>query len=91
MSQKKKKKKKDNVKTPDTIFYYAYWAYQIVFFWLVINIILGVMSCHDHLRWIFSYTQIFLRIPTAYTQASFAISCHAYRFYAYNIADMIMA
>ena len=56
-------KTKHNVKTPDTIFYYAYWAYQIVFFCLVINIILGVMSCHDHLRWICSYTLIFREYP----------------------------
>ena len=56
-------KTKHNVKTPDTIFCYAYWAYQIVFFCLVINIILGVMSCHDHLRWICSYTLIFREYP----------------------------
>ena len=56
-------KTKHNVKTPDTIFYYAYWAYQIIFFCLVINIILGVMSCHDHLRWICSYTLIFREYP----------------------------
>ena len=54
---------KHNVKTPDTIFYYTYWAYQIVFFCLVINIILGVMSCHDHLRRICSYTLIFREYP----------------------------
>ena len=36
---------------------------QIVFFCLVINIILGVMSCHDHLRWICSYTLIFREYP----------------------------
>ena len=52
-------KAKHNVKTHDTYFYYAYWAYQIVLFSLVINIILGVMSCHDHLRLISSNTLIF--------------------------------
>ena len=34
-----------------------------MFFSLVINIILGVMSCHDHLRWIASYTLIFREYP----------------------------
>ena len=42
--------------------------------------ILGVRSCHDHLSRISSYTMTFSRIPTAYTQACFAISCHAYSF-----------
>ena len=55
-----------------------------------INMILGVVSCHDQLRWISSYTLIFREYPS-YTQACFAISWHAYRFYAHNIADMIMA
>ena len=56
-------KTKHNVKTPDTIFYFPYWAYQIVFFCLVMNIILGVVSWHDHLRWICSYTLIFREYP----------------------------
>ena len=44
-------------------FYYAYWACQIVYFSLVINIILGVMSSHDHLRRISSCTLIFREYP----------------------------
>ena len=35
----------------------------MVFFSFVINIILSVMSCHDHLRWISSYTLNFREYP----------------------------
>ena len=86
-------KTKHNVKTPDTILLLCISSLPNRFLSLVTNIILGVMSCHDHLRWISSYTLIFSEYPqlTMYTQAYFAISCHAYRFYAHNIADMIMA
>ena len=82
-------KTKHNVKTPDILLCILSLPNRLL------------LPCHkyyprrDVLSWsppmnLFLHSE-FSRIPTAYTQACFAISCHVYRFYAHNIADMIMA
>ena len=88
--QNTNRKTKNNVKTPDSIFLLCILRLPNRFS-PIINIILGVMSCHDHLRRISSYILIFLEYPQLTYRDALHFFFHAYRFYAHNIANMIMA